>query len=95
MTRRSEKTRAGRGFSPGATRQIRTDDLLITNELHYRCANEAFKIGGSGRIRTHGTFKSPSVFKTDAINHALPRFLKNGESGRIRTYDLKGRNLLL
>ena len=30
--------------------------------------------GGSGEIRTHGPRKGPAVFKTAAINRALPRF---------------------
>ena len=32
-------------------------------------------VGGNGEIRTHGAISDPTVFKTVAINRALPRFL--------------------
>jgi hypothetical protein len=33
------------------------------------------KYGGSGEIRTHGPLSESLVFKTNAINRTLPRFL--------------------
>ena len=43
--------------------------------------------GGSGGIRTHGTRKGTTVFKTVSIDHSdtLPMF---GASSRLRPYDL-------
>ena len=32
-------------------------------------------LGGNGEIRTHGAISDSTVFKTVAINRALPRFL--------------------
>ena len=44
-----------------APRRIRTDSLLITKQLRFRCAREAYKIGAEG------IEPSPAVCKTAVL----------------------------
>ena len=43
--------------------------------VHCSARRAVSKIGGNGEIRTHGPLSEPTVFKTVAINRALPHFL--------------------
>ena len=64
-----------KGFNSGTRGRYASQYISTTCLCSLQCPQSSLKIGGSGEIRTHGTISGSTVFKTVAINRALPRFL--------------------